>query len=650
MKKTILAAIVLAAAPALADAQVCTQHTFLGNRPDEGNPGWHQEAQGLAHDADNWYVSQNPGFFVVGGTIQGGPKLWRIPVTHDLADGVDCGDTGVSCKRLFDTPLFGLGYNHYGDIDFFQTGGRSFLVVPIEGGDPGPAMAFFRGDETLEFLGLAPVAPQGKSSWVAVDPVGDVISSDVISPGSSIADHFNRFHVDWAALPEHMPADPMVPVLTLLDAPLLPRDDSGPLQFEHAQGGEFSDDGQLFYFANGFIGDAGPSWGLHVFRNRPGTAAECAPSPTCTIARRVERSHNGSGGFAFEFDSDCDDLDPTDNCEEAEGLTFWDLDADPRAPNVGGQLHAILLDNDFFTDDVYVKHYRLAQEDPDAPAITCPADANAECAVTGGVGAGDPQLAAFFGGVSASDACDEQVTIANDAPALFLLGNTPVNFTATDDALNASSCLARVIVVDTTPPGIACPAPAAVECTGAGGISAADPQLAAFFAGVSTSDACDASVSLSNDAPAFLPLGVTPVTFTAVDDSTNAATCSSPVTVADTVAPQISVTLSVDMLWPPNHRLVPVTATVAVTDRCDPAVSFQLVSIASNEPDDGLGDGDTTGDIQDAAVGTPDTTFLLRAERSGGGGGRIYTVVYRATDGSGNSSLAAAFVRVPHNP
>jgi hypothetical protein len=93
-------------------------------------------------------------------------------VTHDLGQGVDCGDTGVSCKRLFDTPLFALGYNHYGDIDFFQTGGRGFLVVPIEGGDAGPAMAFFRGDESLEFLGLAPVAPQNKCGWVAVDPGG----------------------------------------------------------------------------------------------------------------------------------------------------------------------------------------------------------------------------------------------------------------------------------------------------------------------------------------------------------------------------------------------------------------------------------------------------------------------------------------------
>jgi hypothetical protein len=643
MKQTILAAIVLAAASALADAQVCTQHTYLGNRPDEGNPGWHVEAQGLAHDADNWYVSQNPGFFTTsGGVVLGGPQLWRIPVTRDLADGVDCGDTGVSCKRLFDTPLFALGYNHYGDIDFFQTGGRSFLVVPIEGGDPGPAMAFFRGDDTLEFLGLAPVAPQTKSGWVAVDPAGDLVSS-----GSPIADHFNKFRVDWAALPEHTPADPVVPVLTFVDHPLLPQDDTGPLEFEHPQGGEFSDDGQLFYFANGFLGNPGPSWGLHVFRNRPGTAAECAPSPTCTIARRIERSHRSSGGFAFEFNSDCDFADPDDNCEEPEGLTFWDLDADPRAPNVSGQLHAILLDNDFFTDDVYVKHYRLAQEDPDAPAITCPADASAECSVTGGVSAGDPQLASFFAGVSATDTCDEQVTIANDAPGLFPLGNTPVSFTATDDALNSSSCLARVIVADTTAPAITCPAPATVECTGGGGISAADPQLVSFFAGASATDVCDATLDLSNNAPGFLPLGTTPVTFTAGDDSANAGSCSTAVTVADTVAPQISVVLSQSVLWPPNHELVPITAAVSVTDRCDPAVSFQLVSITSSEPENGQGDGNTTGDIQDAALGTPDTSFLLRAERSGPGDGRLYTIVYRATDGAGNTALATAYVLVP---
>jgi hypothetical protein len=80
----------------------------------------------------------------------------------------------------------------------------------------------------------------------------------------------------------------------------------------------------------------------------------------------------------------------------------------------------------------------------------------------------------------------------------------------------------------------------------------------------------------------------------------------------------------------------------------DPAVAFQLLSITSDEPDNGLGDGDTAGDIQGATLGTADTSFALRAERSGAGSGRVYTVVYRATDGSGNSSLATARVTVPH--
>jgi endo-1,4-beta-xylanase len=92
---------------------------------------------------------------------------------------------------------------------------------------------------------------------------------------------------------------------------------------------------------------------------------------------------------------------------------------------------------------------------------------------------------------------------------------------------------------------------------------------------------------------------------------------------------------------------VPVTVAVSVTDRCDPSVSFELVSITSNEAENGQGDGNTTGDIQGAAVGTPDTSFLLRAERSGQGDGRVYTIVYRATDGAGNSGLAAAYVHVP---
>jgi hypothetical protein len=639
------AAAVSAAPPAL--AQLCSQHTYLGNRPDEGSPGWHVEAQGLAHDADNWYITQNPPLIRVGGQVFGGPKLWRVPVTRDLASGVDCDHDGVSCSELRLTALLKLGYDHFGDLDFHETGGRRFLMVPVEHGDPGPGVAFFRGDDSLEFLGVAafPGQQQAASGWVAIDPAGDLISS------GGPAERLNRFAVDWAGIPEHTPADPVLGVLTFLDVPILLRDPDGQaLSLDTPQGGEFSDDGQLFYFSNGFLGDVHPSWGVHVFRLRTGSPAECAPRPSCQIARRIERSHNGPGGFAYEFNSTCS-LTGGYYCEEAEGLTAWDLDADPRAPNVRGQLHVMLLDNDDFfdTDDIYVKHYRLSTADSVPPDIACPADTKAECSARTGVPAKDPQLQPFFAGVSATDACDDTPTLGDDAPALFGLGATAVTFTATDDAQNSSSCQAAVTVVDTTSPAIACPAPVTVECTGGGGISASDPQLQPFFAGASATDVCDPAPALSHDAPAFLPLGKTAVTFTARDHRANTAACDSVVRVRDTQPPQVTLALSHQELWPPNHRLVPVTATVQVTDRCDPSASFQLLSVTSNEPDDGQGDGDTSGDIQGVEPGTPDTSFLLRAERSGAGSGRVYAVVYRARDGAGNVAPAVALVRVPHH-
>ena len=69
--------------------------------------------------------------------------------------------------------------------------------------------------------------------------------------------------------------------------------------------------------------------------------------------------------------------------------------------------------------------------------------------------------------------------------------------------------------------------------------------------------------------------------------------------------------------------------------------------VASNEPDNGLGDGDVPGDIQGFVVGTPDTSGQLRAERAGGGGGRVYTLTYQVVDVAGNTGTCSATVTVP---
>lgn len=118
--------------------------------------------------------------------------------------------------------------------------------------------------------------------------------------------------------------------------------------------------------------------------------------------------------------------------------------------------------------------------------------------------------------------------------------------------------------------------------------------------------------------------------------------------IVDDTPPEIDVELDPDLLWPPDHKLADIEATVVATDNC-PGVSFVLTSVESNEPENGLGDGDHAPDIMGADLGTPDLEFQLRKERSGIGDGRVYTATYTAEDGSGNETADSATVEVPHS-
>jgi len=95
-------------------------------------------------------------------------------------------------------------------------------------------------------------------------------------------------------------------------------------------------------------------------------------------------------------------------------------------------------------------------------------------------------------------------------------------------------------------------------------------------------------------------------------------------------------------LWPPNHKLVNVTIAYTVTDDQNPAPVCAL-SITSNEPVNGTGDGNRSPDWE---VGDAHHVFL-RAERSGSGNGRIYTVAITCTDAAGLQSQRRVLVSVP---
>jgi hypothetical protein len=109
--------------------------------------------------------------------------------------------------------------------------------------------------------------------------------------------------------------------------------------------------------------------------------------------------------------------------------------------------------------------------------------------------------------------------------------------------------------------------------------------------------------------------------------------------------PTLSVSVSPNSLWPPNHGYRRVTATVSASDNSGTAPTVELLSVTSNEPDEAPGgaDGDTTNDV----VTINSRTFDLRAERNENGSGRVYTIRYKATDACGNSTTASATVTVP---
>jgi hypothetical protein len=145
-----------------------------------------------------------------------------------------------------------------------------------------------------------------------------------------------------------------------------------------------------------------------------------------------------------------------------------------------------------------------------------------------------------------------------------------------------------------------------------------------------------------------LPLGVHSLILRVTDDKGGTNDDLVVVTVRDTQAPQVLMTVSPTTLWPPNHTMRLVAQNVGAVDVCDATPALSVV-ITSNEPINGLGDGDTSPDWSVETNGDATMSAWVRAERSGLGTGRVYTIAASATDHSGNSASRSATVAVPHN-
>ena len=116
------------------------------------------------------------------------------------------------------------------------------------------------------------------------------------------------------------------------------------------------------------------------------------------------------------------------------------------------------------------------------PTIVAPANVVAECTSPSGT----PVL---LGTATATDQCDLTPTISNNAPSLFPLGTTAVQWTATDDSAHQGGDTQFVTIQDTTPPVIA-----SVTAT-PDSLWAPNHKMVPVSLAVSVADACDSSAS-----------------------------------------------------------------------------------------------------------------------------------------------------------
>jgi endo-1,4-beta-xylanase len=268
------------------------------------------------------------------------------------------------------------------------------------------------------------------------------------------------------------------------------------------------------------------------------------------------------------------------------------------------------------------------------PVITAtgPLDTTVECATS-----------YTDAGAAAQDACEGPVSVtAQSTVDVSHVGNYSVTYGAMDRAGGQATPVVRSVhVADTTAPVVTVlgPNPATVECA----TPFVDP-------GASAADSCVGAVPVTTAGAVNVGMpGSYAIAYSASDPSGNTGTATRLVSVNDTLPPVIKVK-GPFVLAPPDHKYDSFTMADlvrSVTDSCTPGLGIAdavITKVSSDEPENGIGDGNTLNDI---VISADCRSTQLRVERSGAGNGRVYTITLHVQDLAGNRSEATVKVLVP---
>jgi hypothetical protein len=265
----------------------------------------------------------------------------------------------------------------------------------------------------------------------------------------------------------------------------------------------------------------------------------------------------------------------TDNCDGTPTINFTDV-------TIGGLcLQEYTITRTWSaTDDcgnISTCVQTIFVDDSVPPAITCPANLTIQCT--------DSTLPPGTGEPSATDNCSPDpgffftdITIAGACPQELTINRTWI---ATDDCGNSSTCLQTILVDDSVPPVITCPANITIDCE--------EGTLPPDTGSATASDNCTGTplVEFSDN----IVLGVCPLletitrTWTASDGCGNSSTCIQIIVVTDELAPVI--TCPSDVTIECTASTLPAnTGFATATDACDlsPEVTFTDVTLGGNCP------------------------------------------------------------------
>ncbi len=276
---------------------------------------------------------------------------------------------------------------------------------------------------------------------------------------------------------------------------------------------------------------------------------------------------------------------------------------------------------------------RVPNQPPDCSAAAIAdqsADANCQVTISGD----------DVTGVSDPDGDPLTITVK---PTTLVLGANTVSVTADDE--NGGSCNTDItvnVVDDTAPtPDVANLPDVTGECS------------VTLTAPTATDNCAGSITATTTDPTSYTTQGTFSVTWTYDDGNGNSSQQVQNVIVDDVTAPTLTANSTSITMWPPNHKYTSFDLNdfgVSALDNCagDLTANVTISKIESDEPEDvnGGGDGNTNNDI---VIDAGCQSMQLRAERQGGGNGRVYTIHLSVDDGTGNSGTTTSQVHVPHN-